>query len=176
VAGGGSKSPLTADGGPATEARLIGGPTGVGLAVDGVGNLFIAQGFDHRVRKVSPDGIITTVAIFGTPHCVAVDSAGNLFISDLNSHRVRKVTPEGVTSTVAGTGEATFSGDGGPAVDAGLRGPMGLAIDAAGNLFVADTAWWTYYFDPKATPSERVLEVVGVAAPGLIAGKPFPKQ
>jgi sugar lactone lactonase YvrE len=192
VAGGGARPPRTADGGPATEAQV---DLPMGLAVDMAGNLFVAEHLSRRVRKVSPDGIISTVAGGGTkspqladggpatearlsaPFGLAVDSAGNLYISDRWDYRVRKVTPEGIISTVVGTGRPQFSGAGGPATAAGLRGPHGLAIDAAGNLYIADTAWSDDYFGRNNRPAqEHVLKVVGVAAPGLIAGRPFPKQ
>jgi trimeric autotransporter adhesin len=190
VAGGGRKPPETADGGPATQARLS---APFGLAVDAAGNLFIVDGGNHRVRKMSTDGIITTVAGNGTagssgdgglateaqlngPFGVAVDSVGNLFIADRDDYRVRKVTPDGIITTVAGTGKGEFSDVGGLATSAGLRGPHGLAVDAAGNLFIADTDWWDEHEQRAGQPNEHVLKVVGVAAPGLIAGKPFPKQ
>jgi DNA-binding beta-propeller fold protein YncE len=190
VAGGGTKPPRAADGGPATEAHLN-FPTG--LAVDTAGNLFLAEHYNRLVRKVTPDGIITIVAGGGTrppqsadggpataaqlrsPFGLAVDSAGNLFIADRWDYRVRKVSPEGIISTVAGTGRAQFSGAGGPATGAGLRGPHGLAVDAAGNLYIADTAWFDHYIGRNSLPAqEHVLKVVGVAAPGLIAGQLFP--
>jgi hypothetical protein len=170
------------DGGPATEARLN-GPTG--LALDRSGNLFIAETGDYftaskrgyRIRKVSAAGIITTVAgsdqkgyagdggpatqaRLEAPLGVAVDSAGNLFISDNGNYRVRKVDPNGIISTVAGTGKQRYAGDGGLATATGLAGPIGLAVDAVGNLLFTDGL--------------RVLKVFGVAAPGLIAGEPFP--
>jgi DNA-binding beta-propeller fold protein YncE len=178
------------DGGPATAARLN---LPIGLAVDTAGNTFIADDGNHRVRRVSPDGMITSVAGNGTagssgdgglatqaqlnaPFGLAVDSMNNLFIADTFDYRVRKVTPQGIISTVAGTGQGQLSGVGGPAASAGLRGPVGLAVDAAGNLFITDTAWPDQHLGRGHEPAnEHVLEVVGVAAPGLIAGKPFPK-
>ena len=120
-----------------------------------VGNLFIADTGNARIRKVTPAGIITTVAGTGEfgfsgdggllprpaflPVDVAVDGAGNLFIADTFNHRIRKVTPAGIISTVAGDGIGGFSGDFGPAAAARLNGPTSVAVDAEGNLFIADS-------------------------------------
>lgn len=148
--GNGGSSP---DGGPAREASLS-GPAG--LALDKSGNLYIAEQYNNKVRKVTPDGTITTVAGNGDggnagdngpaidaeldyPTGVAVDAAGNVFIADRDNHRIRKVTPDGRITTVAGTGNAGFYGDGGPATAALLNYPFGVAVDAAGNLFITDT-------------------------------------
>ncbi|HXB70989.1 MAG TPA: BACON domain-containing carbohydrate-binding protein [Candidatus Acidoferrales bacterium] len=143
------------DNGPATSAQLA-GPQGV--AVDSAGNLYITEiGYTPatRIRKVS-NGVITTIAGDGTsgfsgdngpatsaelnnPEGVAVDSAGNLFIADTVNHRIRKVS-NGVITTVAGNGLGGFSGDNGPATSAELAGPYGVAVDSAGNLYIADTS------------------------------------
>jgi sugar lactone lactonase YvrE len=177
----------TGDGGAAVEAGLA-APRGV--AVDAAGNLFVADTLNHRVRQVSPNGIITTVAGTGvdgfsgdggeataaqlnSPDGVAVDSAGNLFIADLYNHRVRKVSPDGIITTVAGSDQLVFSGEGGPATAAGLRGPSAVAVDAAGNLLISDSGFATGREDGFGD-GERVLKVIGVAAPGLIAGRLFP--
>ena len=144
---------FSGDGGPATEARL-GSPWGV--AVDGAGNLFIADEGNNRIRKVDPAGVITTIAGTGefgfsgdggpavsaqlyVPSGVAVDGVGNLFIADFANDRIRKVDSAGVITTVAGTGNRGFSGDGGPATAARLDSPVGVAVDGAGNLFIADS-------------------------------------
>ena len=143
---------FSGDGGPATSAMLA-APEGV--AEDTAGNLFIADSWNSNVRKVTPGGVISTVAGNGNPGYsgdggpaasamlnyptgVAVDAAGNLFIADYGNDRIRMVTPSGIISTVAGNGTAGFSGDGVPANSAQLNGPTGVAVDAAGNLFIAD--------------------------------------
>jgi sugar lactone lactonase YvrE len=142
------------DGGPATSAQLY---LPAGLTVDSAGNLFIADYVNRRVRKVTSSGVISTVAgtgmegfggdggpaasaLFHLPTSVAVDSTGNLYIADSSNSRVRKVTAGGVISTAAGSGNKGFSGDGGQATSAGLDSPVGVAVDASGNLFIADYA------------------------------------
>jgi sugar lactone lactonase YvrE len=122
------------------------------------------------VRKLTPDGAITTVAGSGTPGFagdggtataaqlntpsgVAVDRQGSLFIVDSFNRRIRKVTPDGVIATVLGEGSAA---------PVSLRTPAGITIDRAGTLYIAD---------PFA---QRVWKAAGNAAPGLIAGQPFP--
>src|SRR5207249_3913068 len=146
---------FSGDGGPATSVQLS-DPAGV--AVDGAGNLFIADTGNQRIRKVSPAGTITTVAGNGTfgpsgdggpatsaqlsyPAGVAVDGAGNLFIVDTGNQRIRKVSPAGMITTVAGNGTYGPSGDGGAATSAqfGFSGPTDVAVDSAGNLFIADS-------------------------------------
>lgn len=140
------------DGGPASAAQLS-FPEGV--AVDASGNLFIADTFDNRIRKVDSSGKISTVAGNGNsgfagdngpaaaaalsaPTAVAVDASGNLFIADTGNYRIRKVAG-GTISTAAGTGDAGTLGDGGPATAAQFSYPQSLALDASGNLFIADS-------------------------------------
>ena len=152
VAGTGTRG-FSGDGGPATSARLS-RPSGV--ALDAAGNLYIVDRDNHRIRKVYASGIITTVAGTGDegfsgdggpatsarlnrPWAIALDGAGNLYITDLRNIRIRKVDTSGTITTVAGTGEEGFSGDGGPATSAQLFGPRGVALDGAGNLYIADT-------------------------------------
>ncbi|MEA2974330.1 MAG: trimeric autotransporter adhesin [Actinomycetota bacterium] len=140
------------DGGPATGVQLD--PQDV--AVDATGNLYIADYFGHRVRKVNPAGIITTVAGTGgagfsgdggpataaqinRPYGVAVDAQGNLYVSDSFNYRVRKVDTAGTITTFAGTGSKSSSGDGGPATAATLADPRDIAFDRDGNVYIADT-------------------------------------
>jgi uncharacterized protein (TIGR03437 family) len=155
VAGGGSADfPPYGDGGLATQATLA---QPAGVAMDTAGHLYIADYGDLAVRKVALDGTITTVAggiyasIYGVgdgnpatsasvfPIAVAVDGAGNLFFADATHGRIRKVSTNGIISTLAGNGSAGYSGDGGPASSAGLGSPVGVAVDSAGNVYIADT-------------------------------------
>ncbi|MCL6451251.1 MAG: diguanylate cyclase [Acetobacteraceae bacterium] len=143
------------DGGPAARARLH-KPNGV--AVDGRGNLFIADTGNHCIRRVDrTTGIITTVAGCGRPGYtgdggpatqaamskpsgVAVDAAGNIYTNEYGNNVIRRVSPEGIISTLAGTGEYGYSGDGGPATQARFNKVYGVAVDPAGNVYVADYA------------------------------------
>ena len=153
VAGNGSFG-FSGDGGPATNASL-GGPASVGL--DAFGNLYIADNSNYRVRRVATNGVIATVAgneLGGysgdggaataasllSPSGLALDAFGNLYIADSGNNRVREMDTNGIITTVAGVGSAGFFGDGGAATSAGLRGPIGVALDAPGNLYIADLA------------------------------------
>ncbi|WP_107852861.1 NHL repeat-containing protein [Oceanimonas marisflavi] len=155
VAGNGSFG-FSGDGGPATSAQLR---SPVGVAVDTNGNLYIADGGNHRIRKVdadtgeidtvagngssgfSGDGGAATSALFRYPQDVAVDTAGNLYIADTSNHRIRKVDAStGIITTAAGNGSEGFSGDGGHATSAELDRPFGVALDNDGNLYIADSS------------------------------------
>jgi PKD repeat protein len=143
---------FSGDGGPAAAAELN---HPYGVAVDGGGNVYIADQNNHRVREVGSDGVIRTIAGTGDagfsgdggpatkaqlnlPTAVAVDTRGNVYVTDHDNQRVRRVS-SGTITTIAGTGTAGFSGDGGPASAAQLAGPDAVAVDADGDLYIADT-------------------------------------
>jgi YD repeat-containing protein len=141
------------DGGPAATATLN-RPVEVAVGADGA--LFIADTSNNRIRRVGPDGIITTVAGTGVSgysgdggpataaklwaHGVAVGADGALILNDPHNNRIRRVAPDGIITTVAGTGAYGYSGDGGPATAAALNMPNGVAVGADGALFIADTS------------------------------------
>jgi sugar lactone lactonase YvrE len=147
------------------------------VIVDSAGNLYIADSANNRIREIS-GGVINTVAGNGTPGFsgeggpatsaqlyapsgVAVDTAGNLYISDTYSGSIRKVS-NGVITTVAGNGTPGFSGDNGPATVAQLNSPYGLAVDTAGNLYIADTG------------NQRIRRVSSGGAIATVAGNGTP--
>lgn len=145
-------SDMVGDGGQAVASQLA---QPEGLAVDSSGNLYIADAANHRVRLVTPAGVISTVAGNGhpgfsgdngpaaaaqlnQPYDVALDSSGNLYIADYGNQRVRRIGSDGNITTVAGNGQNGSNGDGGPAVSALLLGPRNVAFDPAGNLYISE--------------------------------------
>ncbi|MEW2513814.1 NHL repeat-containing protein [Streptomyces sp. NPDC046870] len=180
TAAGNGESGFVVDGGPAVGTKLY---YPYGTAVDGEGNLYIADSHNHRVRKVTPNGNITTVAGNGQPgfvsdggpavatklhhpHGVAVDRQGNLYIADSHNHRVRKVTPNGNITTVAGNGQPGFVSDGGPAVATKLHYPLGVAVDREGNLYIGDAH---NHRVRKVTPNGNITTVAGNGQPGFVS-------
>ncbi|MFH1352591.1 MAG: LamG-like jellyroll fold domain-containing protein [bacterium] len=151
IAGNGSAG-YSGDGGTATSAQLY---FPFGVAVDSSGNVYIADYGNNRIRKINTSGIITTIAGNGSggysgddgsatsaqlyyPAGVAVDGSGNIYIADYYNHRIRKVDLSGYITTIAGNGSAGYSGDGGTATSAQLYYPAGVAVDGAGNIYIAD--------------------------------------
>jgi uncharacterized protein (TIGR03437 family) len=149
LGGGGTLAGTAADGAQATQAQLL----VWGLAVDGQGNIFISEFAANRVRKISPGGVIQTVAgashlqgdggaatqaVLFSPDSVTFDGEGGFYIADTANHSVRHVDESGAIRAVAGTGVAGFSGDSGPAAQAMLSNPRAVALDQAGNLYIAD--------------------------------------
>ena len=154
IAGNGTAG-FSGDGGSAADA-ILSGPSG--LAFDTAGNLYFADSNNNRIRKIDLDGRISTVvgtgptdstgdgaagsaATLAGPRGMAIDRDGNLYIAEADGNRVRRVDTNGVITTLAGTGEAGYEGDGGPATVATLRTAgflAALAIDSHGNLFIAD--------------------------------------
>ncbi len=139
------------DGGPATQAKLN---KPYSVAVDGYGNVYIADTENERVRVVTPDGIINTIAGNGTesfadgpalqaefssPSGIAVDAAGSIYVADKGNSRIRKILPGGTVITIAGNGLPTYSGNGVAATSASLYFPLGLGLDSSGNVYVADS-------------------------------------
>ena len=148
------------DGGHATAAQLW-NPNGV--AVDSIGNVFIADTYNQRIRKVNTSGMISTIAGNGfgagtsgigsysgdggaataaelnLPNNIAIDNHGNVFIADQHNYRIRKINSAGIIRTIAGTDSAGYSGDSGPATLARLNSPYGLVTDRDGNVYFSDT-------------------------------------
>ncbi|MFF5157882.1 RICIN domain-containing protein [Streptomyces sp. NPDC000348] len=177
VAGTGAAG-LSGDDGPATAARLN---LPMGVAVDSTGALYVSEYHNNRVRKITTDGRISTFAGTGAigsggdggpavsaqlnrPHAVAVDGTDALCIADYGNHRVRKVIADGTISTVAGTGAAGFGGDGGPAISARLNGPVGVVVDSAGVLCIAD---YGNHRVRKVTADGTISTVAGTGTAGF---------
>ncbi len=176
VAGNGQYG-FSGDGGWAIDARLA---DPIGVCVDGAGNVYVADTFNQRIRRVDASGVITTVvgdgmkgfsgdggaataARLADPTGIFVDAAGALYIADKSNHRVRRVDASGSITTVAGDGVKGFSGDGGAATAAHLADPFGLFVDGAGNLYIADRS---NYRIRKVDPSGTISTVAGEGSGG----------
>jgi trimeric autotransporter adhesin len=147
VAGGAVK-----DGGPATAAPLT---LPRFAAYDKAGNLYIADDWAHRIRKVNQSGVISTIAgngisgfsgdggpaksaLVSFPTGITIDGQGNILFTDQGNYRVRRIDPQGIITTIAGTGVIGYTGDGGPAINATFNSMYGLAVDRLGNIYICD--------------------------------------
>src|ERR1700752_3928000 len=171
----GDGSPLFRDG----RQSGFSDPFGVAVAKDGT--IYVADaGESNRIRKISPDGNVTTLAggsegyadgvgpaaSFNTPSALALGPDGNLFVADTGNNRIRKITPQGQVSTVAGDGTAGYVD--GPLDKAQFNGPIGLAVSEGGDIYVADT-----YNDVirMITTEGRVTTIAGAGSPGYADGE-----
>lgn len=175
VAGTGQPGP-SGDGGPATSAKLS--PCRVAVGADG--SIYIAECGVNRVRRVTPDGIIRTVAGTGYgnssgdggpataaglwhPSGVAVGPDGSIYIADESNNRIRRVTPDGIIRTVVGTGFGGSSGDGGPATAANINNPADVAVGPDGSIYIAE---WNGHRIRRVTPDGIIRTVAGTGAQG----------
>ncbi|MEX2261043.1 MAG: hypothetical protein WD696_03785 [Bryobacteraceae bacterium] len=166
------------DNGPALDAQIS---AVRGLAMDSLGNLYVADHNNNCIRKITPAGIISTFAgtglgTFGgdggpatlahlrAPSAVALDRDSNLYIADTFNNRIRKVSPNGIIETIAGNGQEGFGGNGGPATEGRLHSPTGVAVDAEGNVYVADQE---NHHIRKLTPLSPVQPPPGSEPTGL---------
>lgn len=174
---GGDGAPGTRDAGAGQESAFS-DPFGVAVALDGT--VFVTDAGDsNRIRRIAVDGTVSTFAggnegyadgagasaSFNTPSGIAIDSSSNLYVADTSNNRIRKITREGVVSTIAGDGSAGHND--GPALSARFDGPLGVAVDAKGNIYVADT-----YNDRirKLDSHGQVTTLAGGPRPGLADG------
>jgi sugar lactone lactonase YvrE len=160
------------DGGPSTSAMVC---EPYGVAVDAVGNLYVADTYNNRIREINASGIISTIAGNGTggfsgdggpatsaeisePTAVAVDSTGHVYIADRGNYRIRKIDPSGTISTIAGTGTIGEAGDGGPALDASFDTVWDVAVNAAGDVYIADV------YDNVIRKIDHTTQIISKAA------------
>jgi len=154
-------------------AARFNGP--IGVAVDGTGNVYVGDFFNSTIRKITPDGVVTTLAgtagvsgsadgtgsaaRFYLPTGVAVDGTGNVYVADQANHTIRKITPAGVVTTLVGTAGASGSADGTGSA-ARFHHPAGMAVDGTGNVYVTDS---TNHTIRKITPAGVVTTLAGTA-------------
>jgi len=177
IAGNGTGG-FSGDGGSALSASLY---VPAGMAFDKSGNLFIAENANHRIRKINPSGIISTIAGIGTagysgdggsataaelrqPVDIAIDTFGNLYVSDAYNYCIRKINTSGIISTYAGNGISGYSGDGGQATNAQMKLPTQIELDATGNLYISDKSDNRIR---KVTPTGIITTVAGIGTIGF---------
>jgi sugar lactone lactonase YvrE len=150
----------------------------IGIAVDSTGIVYVADSSNHLIRKITKDGVVSTVAgqsglagsgngsgtsvTFNYPQGLAVDSTGTVYVADSSNHLIRKITKDGVVSTLAGSGSAG-SGSNGSGTSATFRAPSGLAVDSTGTVYVADTG---NHLIRKITKDGVVSTLAGSGLPG----------
>ncbi len=171
------------------------GPTG--LALDNAANLYIADTRNHRIQMLTPGGTVSTITGTGTsgfsgdggtaaaaelsyPSAVAADASGNIYIADTGNNRMRLVTTDGKINTVAGTGNATYNGDTGAALDIALSNPGGVAVDSQGNVWIADTGnnrvRMLAATQAVVTPPPQLIAVTLANAASLLPGSLAPGE
>jgi sugar lactone lactonase YvrE/tRNA A-37 threonylcarbamoyl transferase component Bud32 len=169
---------FSGDGGPAREARFQ-RPTGLAVAPDG--SIYVTDSLNHRVRVISPNGVVTTVAGTGEvgalgdgglatlaqlnhPVGVTIGPDGSIYVADAGNRRIRRVTATGTITTVVGSGELGGAGDGGPATQAELNGPFSVAVAADGSIYVADAGNQRVR---RVTPAGTITTVAGTGQRGF---------
>lgn len=175
MAGNGT-SGYSGDGGPAGNAQVF---SPGGIVVSAIGDLYF---FDSvSIRKISSAGIISTIAkwtvtgfggdggsamlaMLNEPRGLTADVLGNVYVADMRNHRIRKIGADGILSTVAGNGSAGFGGDGGPATSAALNFPVAVTVDAAGNLYIADSL---NHRIRRVAPNGTISTIAGTGAKGF---------
>jgi len=170
-------SGFAGDGGLAIHAKI---QNPCHLVVDSGGTLYIADSGNRRIRKVTPDGIISTIAGTGEdsfsgdsgpalkapiafPSAIAIDEDGNLYVADFLNHRIRRISKGGVITTIAGTGEPEYNGDGRPALECSIGEPCGVAVDQSGYVYIGDQV---NYRVRVVTPSGMMYTVAGTGVQG----------